>query len=81
MLSGSPQAHFDETTGAVTPAGIIILDNLGAVLITLIADGNDDFEPGIPATVTDIWQDFTDYKGRITPSLVKSRRIREFLIG
>lgn len=81
MLSGTPQAHLDETDGSVTAAAIAILNSLGASLIAAITLAGDEFEPGIPEVTPDTWQNFVDYRSRVTPSLVKSRRIREFLIG
>lgn len=81
MLSGSAAAMFDATDGSVTSTEIAALDALGVLLKGQISNSGDEFDPGIPATAVDSWQDFVDSKARETPSVVTSRRIRQFLIG
>lgn len=81
MLSGTPQGHLDETDGSVTASAIAILNSLGASLIAPVSLAGNEFQAGIPQVGADNWQNFTGYRSRITPSLVKSRRVREFLIG
>lgn len=81
MLSGSPVAHFDATDGSLTTGAIALLDAIGAFMDDEIDDNLNYFRAGLPATATENWEDFTDYKSRETPSVVTSRRIRQFLIG
>jgi hypothetical protein len=81
MLSGSAQSMFDAADGSLTSGEIGALNTLGATLIGAISNAGDEFEPGLPPTLADTWQDFTDYKARETPSSIRSRRIRQFLVG
>ena len=81
MLSGTDDAMIDDADGSVTTTEITALTALGVAMIVPLAGAGDEFQLGIPLTATDPWQDITDAKGRETPSLVSSRRIRQFLIG
>jgi len=81
MLSGSEAAMFNTTDGAVTAAEIASLETMMTTLLTTLSGAGDEFELGIPSTPTDSWQDITDSKPRVTPAIVTSRRIRQFLIG
>lgn len=81
MLSGSEAAMFNTTDGAVTAAQIGDLETLMATMMTQLSGAGDEFDIGIPSTPTDNWQNITDSKPRVTPAIVTSRRIRQFLIG
>lgn len=81
MLSGADTTMFDATDGSLTTAHITALETLGSSLISQITSVGDEFHPGIPATAVDAWADFVDSKPRETPSMIRSRRVREFLIG
>lgn len=81
MLSGSEAAMFNTTDGAVTAAEIALLETMMATLSATITEGTDEFELCIPASNGDAVQHITDYKARVTPSVITSRRIRQFLIG
>lgn len=81
MLSGSAVAHFDIADGSVTTVEITALTALGGTLMTNLDNGTEVFSLGIPATVVDTWQDITDTAGRETPSIVRSRRVNQFLVG
>ncbi|MCK5292958.1 MAG: hypothetical protein KAR39_13190 [Thermoplasmata archaeon] len=81
MLSGTPVTHLEAQDGSLTAAATALLDTFGDLLLPGFAGGGDEFVPGIPATLTDPWQDFTAHHPRETPSSITSRRVREFLIG
>ncbi len=81
MLSGGEILMFDDADGSVSTTEITALTALGGTLMLPLQGVGDEFHLGIPATATDAWQDIIDTRGRETPSLVKSRRIRQFLIG
>lgn len=81
MLSGTITEDLDTNDGSLTSGGLAVMDNLGIKAIAQLTGGGDDFDPGIPAAGVDIWQNFTDYASRETPSSVTSRRVREFYIG
>lgn len=81
MLSGSAVAHFNTNDGGVTSAEVALLDTLGSNLDNGISITPDTFALVIPASGVDPVEVVVDTKGRTTPSIVKSRRIRQFLIG
>jgi len=81
MLSGTDDAMIDDDDGSVSTTEIAALTAFGVVLLPPLVVNSDEFQLGIPATAVDTWQDITDAKGRETPSLISSRRIRQFLIG
>lgn len=81
MLSGSEAAMFNTTDGAVTAAQIALLETMMTTMEAPLTGAGDEFELGIPSTDADTWQNITDSKPRVTPAIVTSRRIRQFLIG
>lgn len=81
MLSGTAVAMLETDDGAVTSMEQASLDTLGTTLLATIEQAGDEFNLVIPATAVDPVEPITDAKGRPTPSLIKSRRIREFLVG
>lgn len=81
MLSGGAAAQFNTTDGAVTTAETALLGTLGQFFEAIIDNGGDEFRACIPAAGVDSAQGIVDTKGRATPSIVRSRRIRQFLIG
>ncbi len=81
MLSGCEAGMFNTTDGAVTATEIASLETMMTTLLTDLVGGGDEFEIGIPAVGSDIWRHIIDSKPRVTPAIVTSRRIRQFLIG
>ena len=81
MLSGGAVAQFNIDDGAVTSAEQALLGTLGQFFEAVIDNGGDEFRCVIPATAVDSVQQIIDTKGRATPSIIRSRRIRQFLIG
>lgn len=81
MLSGSADTTIEVGDGSVTSAEITLLDALGALLLQPLGDAGDVFQLGIPSTDLLNFEDIVDAKGRETPALIRSRRIRQFLIG
>lgn len=81
MLSGTAVAHLSTTDGSVVAAELVLLNLLGDSLRSALESGLDSWRLCIPATEVDDSQAIVDVKARVTPSIVKSRRIRNFLIG
>lgn len=81
MLSGGEFAQFNIDDGAVTSAEMALLGTLGSFFLEVIENGGDEFRCCIPATATDAVQSINAATGRATPSIVRSRRVRNFLIG
>lgn len=87
MLSGSDNAMFNASDGAVTTAHLAVMQLLADELEKAISVGGDTFQLGLGAVDREEpLEDFdfepvTYAKARITPSCVRSRRVRQFLIG
>lgn len=81
MLSGSEVAQFNIDDGAVTSAELALLGTLGQYFEAAIDSGGDTFFCCIPAAGEDPVELITDTAGRATPSLIKTRRIRQFSVG
>lgn len=81
MLSGSEAGMFNQLDGGVTAAQITSLETMMTTMLTQLSGAGDEFDIGIPSTPTGIFQAITDSKPRVTPAIVTSRRIRQFLIG
>lgn len=81
MLSGSVADMFNDTDGAVTSTEMSLLATLGGYFLGTISDSGDEFRCVIPAAGEDGVQPVIDTKGRATPSIVRSRRVRNFHIG
>lgn len=81
MVSGSAVAHFNTVDGAVTTAEIALMNVLAAALLVTVSDGETEGVLCIPPAAADPVEIITDIEARVTPSLIRSRRIRQFLIG
>lgn len=81
MLSGSEQAMFLAADGSVTVAAVGILQTLGDLLTTTVVDGNDEWDMVLPATDALPVEPVVKALGRVTPSALKSRRVKQYLIG
>lgn len=81
MLSGSEAAMFNTDDGAVTAAQIASLETMAATLTATVTDGTNSWEICLPPANGDPTEEITDYKARVTPAVITSRRIRQFLIG
>lgn len=81
MLSGGEDTQFTASRGAVSAGEVIALTALGEDLIGTLSGGDNAYVPvlyqKLPETITGL----TVAKGRVTPSSIRSRRIRKFLIG
>lgn len=81
MLSGCATNMFNVDDGAVTGAEVLALGTLVDLLIDPIISDEETWTPVIPANVVDPVESIIDALARLTPSIVRSRRIRQFLIG
>ena len=80
MLSGTITEDINSDDGSVKSAAIAVMNTLGALLIATFGP-SDQYKPILPPAGADPEVDIVDYKSRITPSVVTSRRIKQFLIG
>lgn len=81
MLSGSEMFMFNDTDGALSTAAVALLQAIGDLLDTDIADGTNTFELVLPATDALPVEPVIKCLGRVTPSALKSRRVKQYLIG
>jgi hypothetical protein len=83
MLSGSVAEMFEGDDGGVTAAQQVALNSLGDALIDTLTVGDDSFQLCIPPTEVPEYptEDITTAVGRSTPSSVRTRRIRQYLVG
>lgn len=81
MISGGSLAEFDDEDGAVLPAAITALETLGALLLQPLSYAGNTFIPGLRGRGEMLYYPFTGMKGRKTPALISSRRVRGFSIG
>lgn len=81
MLSGSVDSMFDSTDGSVTAVERIALEVLGDLLMAILSSNGNSFQLCIPPTDVLPEEVITSTRGRVTPSVVTTRRIRQFLIG
>ena len=81
MLSGTAVAMLNTDDGAVTSSEMSSLGTLGTYFTTSLTYGDDTFFCCIPPSGEDPVELIVDTMGRNTPSILRSRRIREFLVG
>lgn len=81
MLSGSGQAMFNQGHGSVAVAAVAILQTLADLLETALAQSPDEFELVLPAANGDPIEPIVAARARVTPSALKSRRVKQYLIG
>lgn len=81
QLSGGTTSMFDPDTGEVTQSEIDDLDILGAQLLQLITESTTDFQMVLWNKLLLGVNEIVLAKGRVTPSVVRSRRPRQFKIG
>lgn len=81
MLSGGGDLMFTASRGAVAAGEIALLTTLGEALLGEVTGPDNTYVPvlyqKLPETVTTLLA----AKGRVTPSTIRSRRVRKFLIG
>lgn len=81
MFSGSAMFMFNDTDGSVSTAAVALLQAVGDILDAGFSIAGDVFKVVLPATDTLPVVDVVKCRGRVTPSAVKSRRVRQYLIG
>lgn len=81
QLSGGDTVMFNTDDGAVADAEIVALSALSTLLETALTGTGDTFTPCIPASGADPVELITYALARKTPALIRSRRVRQFLIG
>lgn len=81
MLSGSSEAMFHDDDGSVVAGQIITMQALGDQLLGELVDTGNTFKPVLYSKLLDATNDLLAAKARITPSSVRSRRVKRMLIG
>jgi len=81
QLSGAAEAMFNDTDGSVTDAELTALSTLISNLLSPLSSGGDSFKPVIINQTTKVTNDVVEMVPRKTPSVVRSRRVRQFSIG
>lgn len=81
MLSGGAESMFDDTDGSVTQAEITALSTMISSLLTPLDLAGDTAKLVLFNPTTDTAVDVIQAIARVTPSVVRSRRIKQFLIG
>lgn len=81
MLSGGAESMFDDTDGSVTGTEVTALNPLALLLRTEFAGPDNTYKPVVFNPATDTSSDIIQAIPRKTPSVIRSRRIRRFLIG
>lgn len=81
QLSGGTTAMFDPATGRVTADEITDLDALGAFLLQPLAGVNNTYQMVLWNKLLAQTYEIIRAAGRVTPSVVRSRRAKQFSIG
>lgn len=81
MLSGGDEGMFEDSVGSVVTGEVIALTAMGTSLLANITSGDNQYEPVLYQKLPETISELVAAKGRVTPSSVRSRRIRRFLIG
>jgi hypothetical protein len=80
-LSGGVEAMFNDDDGSVTAAHIAELLPLATLLDAPIVGGDAVWTPAIVDKVAQTAEPITKSVPRVTPSVIRTRRIRQFSIG
>lgn len=81
QLSGGAEEMFNPDDGGLLPDEIVDLNGLGAQLMNDITEGDNVYRIGLYEKLLDNFLEIIQAKGRITPSIIRSRRVKQFLIG
>lgn len=81
MLSGGTTSMFDADTGRVTASTVTDLDALGASLLDVITGVNNNYQLVLWNKLLVLASEIIRAAGRVTPSVVRSRRAKQFTIG
>ena len=81
MLSGSEQAMFLESDGSLTTAAVGLLQDIGDLLDAGLSQAGDEWALVLPGHDAFPTEAITKCVGRVTPSALKSRRVKQYLIG
>ena len=72
---------FNNNDGSVNAAAVAVLQTLADLFDAGLAGGGDEFELVLPATDALPVEPVTKSLARVTPSALKSRRVKQYLIG
>lgn len=81
MLSGGAENMFDDTDGSVTSLEVGLLTVLGTALLFNLTSTDNEYEVVLYDKVLDVVSIPIKARGRLTPSILRSRRVKQFLIG
>lgn len=81
MLSGGTEDMFDDKDGSVTETEILALAPLITLLDAPISGGGANWFPCVYNKVADRTALIDNSVARITPSVIRSRRVKQYLIG
>lgn len=81
MMSGGAESMFDDTDGSVTDAEVTALGALATLFATDLTGGGDTFTPALYSKAQQRTEPVLKAAARKTPALIRSRRVRQFLIG
>ena len=81
QISGSITTDFDEVTGAVLAAQVVLMQTLGDDILAGLTGPSDEWELCIPDTATLPVETVTAVRARATPGIIRSRRIKSMFIG
>lgn len=81
MLSGGTEAMFNDTDGSVAAAEVGLLTTLGTAFMADLDNGDNEYELVIYDAKSDTTSLPIKARGRLTPSIMRSRRVQQFLIG
>lgn len=80
-MSGVSEGELVASDGSILPATLTIMASFGAALLVNVSGGGDEWRLCIPAVGADPVEPIVGVLARPKPTILKSRRIREFLIG
>lgn len=81
MMSGGAESMFDDADGSVASLEVGLLTVLGTALMANLISADNTYEVVIFQKTPEVISSPIKARGRLTPSILRSRRVKQFLIG
>lgn len=81
MLSGGDESQFNDTDGSVAALEVGLLTVLGTALMADLTSADNTYEVVIFQKSPEVVSLPIKARGRLTPSVLRSRRIQQFMVG
>lgn len=81
MLSGGVESLFNDADGSVASVEVGLLTTLGTAFMDDLVSTDNEYQYVIFRKTPESINEPIKARGRLTPSVLRSRRIKQFIVG